>query len=131
MLNFKNSSKKECIFNLKLIQKPQKCKKRRTKNRGVGSYFMIILGLFCVNKFCRKQFLIKNEKAKYHVYVAWLRCCSKKNATYLLELQKSKIDKLVEKWETQWEITEKEIRTISRSYQYALQRFVLHFFGSL
>jgi hypothetical protein len=63
-----------------------------------------------------------NSKAKYSVYVAWLMCCSKKNATYLLELQKTKIDKLIEKWEAQLAITDVEIRKIRRAYQMALQR---------
>jgi len=62
------------------------------------------------------------SKAKYSVYVAWLMCCSKKNATYLLELKKCKIDKLIEKWESQLAITDVEIRTIRRAYQMALQR---------
>lgn len=62
------------------------------------------------------------SKAKYIIFCAWLNCCSKKNATYLLELQKSKIDKFVEKWQKDWEMNDTEVRVLRRSYQYALQR---------
>ena len=62
--------------------------------------------------------------AKYIIFCAWLNCCSKKNATYLLELQKSKIDKFVEKWQKDWEMNDAEVRVLRRSYQYALQRLV-------
>ena len=64
------------------------------------------------------------NSAKYIIFCAWLNCCSKKNATYLLELQKSKIDKFVEKWQKDWEMNDAEVRVLRRSYQYALQRFV-------
>ena len=60
--------------------------------------------------------------AKYYVYCAWLNSCSKKNSTYLLELNKPKIDKMVEKWEKDWEISATEIRHLRRSYQLALYR---------
>jgi len=62
------------------------------------------------------------SKAKYYVYCAWLNSCSKKNSTYLLELNKPKIDKMVEKWEKDWEISATEIRHLRRSYQLALHR---------
>lgn len=60
--------------------------------------------------------------AKYYVYCAWLNSCSKKNSTYLLELNKPKIDKMVEKWEKDWEISATEVRHLRRSYQLALHR---------
>jgi len=62
------------------------------------------------------------SKAKYYIYRSWLNCCSKKNATYLLELHKLKIDKFIDKWEKDWEMSEGDIRMLRRSYQFALQR---------
>jgi len=62
------------------------------------------------------------SKAKYYIYCAWLNSCSKKNSTYLLELNKSKIDKLIEKWEKDWEINDADVRHLRRSYQLALHR---------
>lgn len=62
------------------------------------------------------------SKAKYLIYVAWLNSCSKKNSTYLLELNPTKMDKFLEMWEKDWEITEGEIRALRRAYQLALHR---------
>jgi len=62
------------------------------------------------------------SKAKYHIYCAWLNSCSKKNATYLLELNRPKIDKMIEKWDKDWTITDVDVRHLRRSYQLALYR---------
>ena len=69
--------------------------------------------------------------AKYHIYCAWLNSCSKKNSTYLLELNKPKIDKLIEKWEKDWEINDADVRHLRRSYQLALHRFANFFLCKL
>ena len=61
---------------------------------------------------------------EYHqkLYLSWLLCVSKKNSTYLLELEKRKVDRFVEKWEKEWGLTGAEERALRRAYQIALQR---------
>ena len=47
---------------------------------------------------------------------------SKKNSTYLLELEKRKVDRFVEKWEKEWGLSKSEEIELRRAYQIALQR---------
>ena len=53
---------------------------------------------------------------------SWLNCVSKKNSTYLLDLEKRKVERFIEKCEKDWEISAGEVRNLRRSYQLALQR---------
>lgn len=62
------------------------------------------------------------SKAKYFIYCSWLNCVSKKNSTYLLDLEKRKVERFIEKCEKDWEISAGEVRNLRRSYQLALQR---------
>merc|ERR1719402_91468 len=62
------------------------------------------------------------SKAKYYIYCSWLNCVSKKNSTYLLDLEKRKVDRFLEKWEKDWNISTVEERNLRRAYQFALQR---------
>lgn len=62
------------------------------------------------------------SKAKYYIYLSWLLCVSKKNSTYLLELEKRKVDRFVEKWEKEWGLSKMEEIELRRAYQIALQR---------
>ena len=47
---------------------------------------------------------------------------SKKNSTYLLDLEKRKLDRFIEKWEKDWTITAVEERELRRAFQFALHR---------
>jgi len=69
----------------------------------------------------RMVFPLKS-KAKYFIYCGWLNCVSKKNSTYLLDLEKRKLDRFIEKWEKDWTITPVEERNLRRAFQFALQR---------
>lgn len=62
------------------------------------------------------------SKALYLIYCGWLQCASKKNSLYLLELNSVKLDRMVEKWEKDWNISASEIRHLRREYQAGLQR---------
>jgi len=64
----------------------------------------------------------QQSKAKYFIYCGWLNCVSKKNSTYLLDLEKRKFDRFIEKLEKDWEMTSAEERNLRRAYQLALQR---------
>ncbi|CAG5087174.1 Oidioi.mRNA.OKI2018_I69.PAR.g11474.t1.cds [Oikopleura dioica] len=62
------------------------------------------------------------SKAMYLIYCTWLQCASRKNSIYLLELEGSKIERFLEKWAKDWNITELEIRVLRREYQACLHR---------
>lgn len=62
------------------------------------------------------------SKAIYLIYCTWLQCASKKNSTYLLELEGSKVERFVEKLVKDWEISDVEIRSLRREYQACLHR---------
>lgn len=47
---------------------------------------------------------------------------SKKNSTYLLDLEQRKLIRFIEKWEKDWTISDVEERNLRRAYQFALQR---------
>lgn len=62
------------------------------------------------------------SQAKFFIYCGWLKTVSKKNSTYLLELERRKIDRFIEKWEKDWSMGEVDERKLRRSYQLALYR---------
>jgi len=62
------------------------------------------------------------SKAMYLIYCTWLQCASKKNSIYLLELESKKIERFLEKWVKDWEISDVEIRSLRREYQACLHR---------
>lgn len=64
----------------------------------------------------------QKSRAKYYIYKGWLNCVSKKNSTYLLDLEKRKLDRFIEKWEKDWTITAVEERELRRAFQFALHR---------